>query len=130
MPLSYFHGARLFNASWRNTGFTLPATIYAGILTTVPTLRDGTGLAELGLSGYARTAAPIGAPDSQCVGSNSALVTFHTSIPVAWPNLKGFGLYDAASGGNLLAYDVLTPERSYLAGARVEFAIGELVIRF
>lgn len=87
--------------------FTLP-TVYVALFTAVGS-DAGTGFTEPSGGGYARVAtaaadwssASGSAPSSI---SNANPINFPTAS-ANWGNIIGFGLYDASSGGNLLAWD-------------------------
>lgn len=91
--------------------FAMP-TAYVALFTTMPS-DAGTGYVEPSSgAGYARVATTSGtwnsaagsAPSST---SNSANISFATAGSGGYGTLVGFGLFDAASGGNLLDYDWL-----------------------
>ena len=80
--------------------YSPPATIYVGLSTADPT-DAGSGWADPTYTGYARKPITFGAAAARSIAQN-ALVTFDnctagTSIVPYW------GLFDALSGGNLLA---------------------------
>ena len=85
--------------------YTPPATIHAGLLTTPPT--DDTPGLEVEAADYARQPVVFGAtasaPDGRTIKSNNATVTFESTT--LWGTIFAVGFYDAATGGNLLAYD-------------------------
>ena len=71
---------------------------------------DGTGFTELAGAAYARVATaptdwstPTGSP---ALITNVNPIVFPTSTGI-WGTIAAFGLYDAASAGNLLAWDYL-----------------------
>ena len=87
--------------------FTLP-TVYVALFTAVGT-DAGTGFTEPSGGAYARVAtaaadwnAASGSAPSQI--SNANPINF-PSATANWGNIIGFGLYDASSAGNLLAWD-------------------------
>lgn len=100
-----------------NTAYTPPATLYLALFTTVPNL-DGTGGTEVSTSGTAYARQSIAAGSAQWDGpagsnleySNKSDITFST--PTAdWGTITGAGLYDAASGGNLIYTSTLTSSK-------------------
>lgn len=87
--------------------YTLP-TAYVALFTAVGT-DAGTGFTEPTVGAYARVAtaaadwaAASGSAPSQI--SNANMLTFPTAT-ADWGSIVAFGLYDAASTGNLLAWD-------------------------
>jgi hypothetical protein len=91
----------------KTTIFTLP-TAYVALFTAVGT-DAGTGFTEPSTGAYARVSTAAGDWNSAS-GSAPSLITNANAItfPTAtanWGNIIAFGLYDAASAGNLLAWD-------------------------
>lgn len=91
----------------KTTIFTMP-TAYVGLFTAIGT-DAGTGFTEPSGGGYARVSTAAGdwnsatgsAPSSI---SNANPINFPTAT-ANWGNIIGFGLYDASTAGNLLAWD-------------------------
>lgn len=85
-------------------------TAYVALFTTAPTADDGTGAVEVSGGGYARvatSAASWGAASaSPPLIANGAAIVFPTAT-AGWGTIVAAGLYDAASGGNLLFWDWL-----------------------
>lgn len=87
--------------------YTLP-TVYIALFTAVGT-DAGTGFTEVSGGSYARAAtagadwnSPSGSAPSSI--SNANTITFPTAT-ADWGSVIAFGLYDASTGGNLLAWD-------------------------
>jgi hypothetical protein len=110
---------------------TLP-TAYVALFTAVGT-DTGTGFTEVSAGGYSR-ATTTGASWNAASGTAPATLTnalslaFGTST-ASWGNIIAFGLYDAVSSGNLLAWDFLgndpwVPFSCTLASPGVLTAIG------
>lgn len=99
----------LQHVTGRQAIFALP-TAYVALFATVPTNGSGAGAAEPPGAGYARiatSAASWGAattPPSQI--ANAAAIQFPAALG-SWGTLLAAGLYDAASGGDLLFWDWL-----------------------
>jgi hypothetical protein len=100
---TYLRGI-VYNAVLKATAFTGPATMYMSLHTAAPGL---TGANEVTGNAYARTAIAFGAPAGGS-GSNSGAVTFPAPTPAAWGTVTHFGIWDAATLGNLLYEDALT----------------------
>lgn len=106
----YFAQAALNDLVGKTAMPSLPANVYVGLFTAVGT-DAGTGFTEVSGNAYARAstsgstwnAASGSAPSSI---SNSSTITFPTSTG-SWGTVIAFGLFDAASSGNLLAWDYL-----------------------
>jgi len=116
------------------TSFTKP-TAFIGLSTADPA-DDGSGLAEptIPTGGYARIETEGADWDAAAAGAvaNAAALAFPISTD-AWSTgetpLTHFAIFDAASGGNMLAHGALdTPRTVDAAGITLSFAIGELDI--
>lgn len=88
---------------------------------------DGAGGAELSGNGYARAA--VGGWDAASGGSraNSVVVSF----PLAtgpWGDATHFAIFDAASGGNLIAFGSIAVPFSPANGQTWTLPVGELVL--
>jgi hypothetical protein len=94
-------------------------TVYVGLFTTAPTSDSGvTGAVEVSGGAYARVAtsgstwatptASNGSEPATVAGytTNAATITFPTST-ASWGTVVAFGLFDASTGGNLLAWDYI-----------------------
>lgn len=149
--LSATQEAAALNAIFRNTTFSLPATVYVALSTAAPTATDGTGLAEptIGTGGYARvavttgsgggTGAVFGAPaaggtSGQAI-TNGSTVSFPAST-AAWstgstPN-TWFSLWLTSSGttaANFVGAGPLqTGQAVNASGITLSFASGQLTI--
>lgn len=87
-------------------------TAYVALFTTAPADDTGTGAIEVSGGGYARVATSAATWNAASTGtdpttiSNAAAITFATAS-ASWGTVVAFGLYDAATSGNLLAWDWL-----------------------
>lgn len=118
--LSNYLTTALINLTFRGVSFTPPTTFYIGLFTTPPTLA-GTGGVEVSATstGYARVSVPqatwLNAPDSNNNVTNASQITFGS--PTAnWGNITHACVYDAASGGNLMAVFALATAKTVNAG--------------
>ena len=128
MPNSYYQAHRYLNVL-RAQNLTAPTAVYVGLFTTMPG-RDGSGGVECTTGthpGYARQVVKFDPPATGKI-VNTAKATMIGSTASAWINLRGFGIWDAASGGNLLGYEAFPAVRSYGVGQEVAFAAGELQV--
>jgi hypothetical protein len=107
-------------------GSYTPPTIYVGLSTADPT-DDATGLAEPSGNNYARvqTAAADWNAASGGATANANAITFNQASG-SWGTITHFALFDAASGGNMLAHGALTASKSVGAGDTPSFAAGDL----
>lgn len=129
MPNAYYQAHRYLN-SLRAQNVVAPTTVYVGLYNGTMPARDGSGGVECTTGthpGYARQAVAFDPPATGKV-VNTSKITMASSTSAAWNNLRGFGLFDAASGGNLLGYEAFPAIRSYGVGQEVAFAAGELQV--
>lgn len=106
-----------------NAAYTPAATVYLGLSTANPT-DDGSGLAEPSGNAYARQAITFGAAASRRV-TQSATVTFPQATG-AWGTITHWAIFDAASGGNMLAHGALAASKSVVTGNTPSVAAGEV----
>ena len=109
---------------------------YVGFFTVEPTADDGTGGTEATGSGYARkshsawTTTTVG---EVTYGINNGAVTF-TALTADLEDIVAWGVWDAASGGNLIAFgpllDVAGNEitQTFTSGNNPQFPDGELKV--
>jgi hypothetical protein len=107
------------------SAYTQP-TIYIGL---------GTGASDTGLTGepgsgnYAREAHASWTSASSRTTSNSGAITFNTASG-SWGTLSHYGIFDASSGGNLLAWGTLDTAKTVVSGNTPSIADGEIDISF
>lgn len=108
-----------------------PITVYVGLFSAAPT--DAGGGTEAVGGSYARVALPIAdttwnAPSgSPSATANTGVITFPTSTATWGGTMTHFGIFDAASGGNLLAWNILTQSQVVgNTGITPSFAAGAL----
>ena len=107
-------------------GSYTPPTIYVGLSTAEP-VDDASGLAEPSGNSYARVAT-AGVDWNTASGgtiNNANDITFPEASG-NWGTLTHFALFDAASGGNILAHGSLNVSKSIGSGDTVKFAAGDL----
>lgn len=121
---------KLIDHIFRNTAFTVPATLYVGLHTITPT--DVGGGTEVSVAGntYTRVSIPtslyafqstggtVGAVSAGVSGNTWNANTIQYPAPNnAWGVINGFGIYDAnTGGGNLLFYGNLTQAKTVNGG--------------
>lgn len=106
-----------------------PPTVHVALSTCDPG-DDGAGLSEPAGNGYARvqtTPTDWTAADGGLI-ENATAITFGPATG-NWGTVTHFALFDAPSGGHLLAHGVLTQARAIAAGQSPEIAPGELDVR-
>lgn len=137
--LSDYLENKLVDLILRGQTFTPPATVFVALLTAAPS--DAGGGTEVSAAGYARvgvTASLANWAGTQGAGttvassgtggqtSNNNAVTF--GAPTAnWGSVTHVALFDASSGGNLLAWGALSSAKTINNGdAAPSFAAGQL----
>ena len=112
--------------AFRNSAYTQPTTVYVALYTAAPT--DAGGGTEVTGGSYARVAVTFGAPSgSPSSMSNSGEVDFGTTS-AAWGTVTHFGIFDAATVGNLMGWDTLTAQKVIGSGDPVSFPIASLTV--
>jgi len=118
--------ADLLNAVFRNTAYSSPAAVYVGLFPSATPPTDAGGGTEVSGNGYARQAVTFGAPSGGTI-TNSSSPTF-TAAGGAWGTIGYFGVFDAASAGNLLGWDALSAPKTIADGDSANFAVGALTV--
>lgn len=110
-----------------NKGAYTAPTIYVG-LSTVDPADDASGLAEPSGNGYARVSTAAGDWNLSSGGliDNLNAVDFPTATGAGWGTCTHFALFDASSGGNMLAHGTLGASKTIDAGDTPSFAAGDL----
>lgn len=128
MVTTYFLNLIAGNVMRSASAAALPTAYYVALSTAIPT-EDGTGFSEVSGGGYVREPFGTGSEPTSGLVSNLTDVEYPESTDT-WGTIKAFGLYDAATGGNLLAWDVISPEQTVVNGNQVRFKPGALKISF
>jgi hypothetical protein len=117
------------------TAYTAPATVYVAAFTVVPTdAGGGTEVVTTGGTLYARVAVTNNTTNwPAATGTSPATKTNGTAInfPVAgasWGTVVAAGIFDAASGGNLLYWGDLTASKAIAANDQLTFAASSITI--
>lgn len=137
-----YYENKIADDQFRTTALTEPTTHYIGLLTAA--CSDSAAGTEVSGGSYARVAVTKGdaqwkgthasaTGDSSGTGgtiSNAGAITF--PAPTAnWGSVTHFGVYDAASAGNLMICQALTTSKTINNGdAAPSFAIDALTIQF
>ena len=104
--------------------YTMPTTVYVGLST--GSFGDDNSGTELSGSGYARQSISFGAAASG-TASNDAAVEFPAATG-SWGTVSHFGIFDAASSGNLLIHGALTASKVIETGDILKIAVGDMDI--
>jgi hypothetical protein len=107
-------------------GSYTPPTIYIGLSTADPG-DDATGLSEPSGNGYARVATASADWNAASGGAldNANAIEFGEASG-SWGTVTHFALFDAASGGNMLAHGSLTQSKTIASGDTARFSAGDL----
>lgn len=112
-----------------NAAYSAPATLYVALYTAAPS--DSGGGTEVTGGSYARASVTNNATNfpasSGGAKANGTAITF-TQASASWGTVAAFGIFDASSGGNLLAWADLTASKAVDSGDTASFAIGDLDI--
>ena len=124
--------ASLINHLFRGTAYTAPTTWYVGLLTGA--CSDSAAGTEVTGGSYARAAVAAGAANWAAVVSGNGTTNNVNAVAFAtptagWGNVVSFGLYDAASAGNLLICSPLTIAKTINQADTVTFPAASLTVQ-
>lgn len=140
--MSDFLENRLIDQLFRGQTAPTTTTLHVGLLTAAPS--DSGGGTEVTGGSYARVAvtsslanwagtqsagSTVASSGSGGQTSNNAAITFPTPS-AGWGNVTHFGIYDAATGGNLLFWGALTIAKTINQADTVTFPAASLSITF
>jgi len=120
--------AKLIDHTTGKTSYTMPS-VWVGLYTAAPT--DAGGGTEVSGGSYARKA--TAGTDWNAASGNPASTTNANALSFAtasasWGTVTHFGLFDAASAGNLLRWAALGTSKTVSSGDTASFAAGALTI--
>lgn len=133
---------KLVDHLFRAQTLTAPATLYIGLFTAAPS--DAGGGTEVSGGSYSRAAVTSSLANwagTQSAGStvassgtggqtsNNGAITFATPS-ATWGAVTHFGIFDAASAGNLLFHGSLAVAKTINQGDTVSFPAGSLTVTF
>ena len=101
MPMTYDLANKLANATLRNQSYTSPATVYAALYSTAPTV--STSGTEITGNGYARVSTTFSNPANGSI-TTSGTITIGPCTGNAWPTVTAFGICDASTSGNIMYF--------------------------
>ena len=128
--LSDYSEQAILNHIFRNTAiFSPPANVYLALFTAAPS--DSGGGTEVTGGSYARkavsTTSQWSAPGVGGLTDNINAQAFPTAT-ASWGTVTHFGIFDAATAGNLLFHGALTVSKTVGSGDTFQFAAGDLDI--
>ena len=106
------------------TAYTAPTTVYVGLATA--SFADDNSGTELTGNNYSRVSATFDAAASGTT-DNSAAIEFAAATG-SWGSVSHFGIFDAASAGNLLIHGAFTSAKTISSGDVLKIATGDLDI--
>lgn len=101
-----------------------PANVYVGLFTVAPT--DAGGGTEVSGGGYGRVAIPWSAITGGLI-ENVNQIAFAVAS-ANWGTVVAVGLFDAASGGNMVAWGALAANVTVNSGQRFVFDPNQLTL--
>ena len=116
---------KILDHAFGKASWTMP-TAYVALSTADPT-EDGSGLSEPSGGSYARKSTAAGDWNSASGGliDNANAITF-VQATASWGTITHFAVFDAASGGNMIAHGALDAPKAVGNGDTFSFAAGEL----
>ena len=112
-----------------NAAYTAPGSVYIALFTADPS--DAGGGTEATGGSYARATVTNNATNwpNAAAGAkaNGTEITF-AEATADWGTITAFGIFDAASAGNLLYWAELTTDKAVNNGDTAKFAVGDLDI--
>lgn len=139
--MSDFLENKIIDQLFRGQAYAFPSTLYVGLFTAAPS--DAGGGTEVSGGSYARAsvaaslanfAGTQGAGTTTASSGNSGTTSNNASItfvtPTAgWGTVTSFGVYDAATGGNLLFFGTLSISKTINQGDTVTFPAASLSVQ-
>jgi hypothetical protein len=122
--LSDYAENKVLDVLGANATFTAPSNVYLGLST--GSLGDDNSGTELTGNNYSRVSVSFGAAASGTM-SNDAAIEFAAATG-SWGSVSHWGLYDAASSGNLLVHGSFTTAKTIASGDVLKVATGDLDI--
>lgn len=123
MSFSNFLETEILDHVFGGNAYTAPATLYLALYTAAPS--DTGGGTEVSGASYARQSAAM------TVSGDTATTSASVEFPAAggsWGTVTHVGVFDALSGGNLLAYGALTASKAIDTGDIFRIPAGSLDI--
>ena len=132
---SNYTEANVINALLRGVTFPLPSTVYVSLHTASAGETGGNEVSTANWPAYVRKDAAVGgaiatgfAAPTDGVTTNAKQITYPGMNGASNVTVSHWALYDAATGGNLLAYGALQTARTLQPGDVFVFDIGALTV--
>jgi hypothetical protein len=137
MPASQYTRQNVVNSILRATALPLPTVTYVSLHTADPGVLGANEVSTATWPGYARrdSAVGVGAPasgwsaaDTNGNSKNAKQITFPANNAAGPETITHFGIWDALTGGNLIAYGALTTARTLAVGDVLVFDVNTLSV--
>ncbi|MAL86560.1 MAG: hypothetical protein CMI23_09440 [Opitutae bacterium] len=116
MSFSNYLEDAVLNHVFGGSSYTAPTTLYVALFTSAPS--DTGGGTEVSGGAYARQTGAFTV--SSGTASNSSAIEYPTAT-ADYGTVVAMGIFDASSGGNLLAYGSLTTSKNVSTGDVLRF---------
>ena len=123
MSFTNFLETEVLDHVFGGIAYTAPVTLYTGLYTAAPS--DTGGGTELSGNGYARQATAFTVTGN--TASNTSAEEWATATG-SWGTITHVGVFDASTGGNLMAYGALTASKTIATGDVFRIPAGDLDI--
>jgi hypothetical protein len=123
MSFTNFLETEVLDHVFGGNAYTAPVTLYTGLYTAAPS--DTGGGTELSGDGYARQATAFTVTGN--TASNTDAEEWATATG-SWGTITHVGVFDASTGGNLMAYGTLTASKTIATGDVFRIPAGDLDI--
>ena len=120
---------KLLKHTFTNTAYTPPTTLYVGLFTAAPSDTGGGTEISTSSTGYARQTATFSVSGTSPTEANiSSAIDFPTAT-ADWGTITHLAVFDASTGGNMLAYSAATTSKTVANGDILRIPSGSLAIR-
>ena len=123
MSFTNFLETEVLDHVFGGNAYTAPVTLYTGLYTASPSYTGGG--TELSGDGYARQATAFTVTGN--TASNTSAEEWATATG-SWGTITHVGVFDASTGGNLMAYGTLTASKTIATGDVFRIPAGDLDI--
>lgn len=119
---NYLENATL-NHIFGTVPYTKPANVFLALYTSAPS--DSGGGTEVSGSGYSRKSVTFATVIDGAIASSN--VVSYTPAGGNYGTIVATALFDAATGGNMLTWDTITPVTLNI-GDTLSFAVGSVIV--
>lgn len=120
---------KILNYIFNGGSFAAPSTVYIALFTAAP--NDAGGGTEVTGGSYARKAITCDTTNFPATSTGTiqnAVAQNFAQASAAWGTVVAFGIFDALSGGNLLYWGLVTPNKTVASGDTLSIAVNQLQI--